>query len=153
MGALPRSAGCFTAAFSAAKFRLAIGCAAGFSVLSLGVVALADGAASPGPGAPAPAPPATPSVKSGPPHEYLEICGQGDAKFAKHDVQGAIERYRTATTRFPEEPLAYALLGESLLVAGNTAEARAALARGAAAGEKGSEARLRSLVVLAVLEE
>jgi hypothetical protein len=149
MGALPRSARGVTAAFAAARFRAAIGCGAAFSVLSLGVAAFGDGASPPS----APAPLATPSAKSGPPRAFLEICGQGNAKFAKHDVQGAIERYRTATMRFPDEPLGYALLGESLLVAGNAADARAALTRGASAGDKDSEARLRSRVVLAVLEE
>jgi len=124
-----------------------MGCAAALSVLSLGAVAFGDGATpTPAPSTPAP-------VKRGAPREYLDICGQGNAKLAKHDVQGAIERYRAATTRFPDEPLAYALLGEGLLVAGNAADARAALVRGASTGEKDSEARLRCLFVLAVLEE
>lgn len=145
MGVFPRSERRFASA--AVKLRAAVGGALALAVLSMGAAAFGEGTPAPDTRA------ADAPAKSATPREYMEICGQGNTKFAKHDVQGAVERYRAATTRFPDEPLAYALLGESLLALGNTAEARAALVRGAAVGEKDSGARIRSLVVLAVLEE
>jgi TolA-binding protein len=147
--------------FASARSLGVVSCACVATLVSAAMSGqVSSGAESPG-HAPAPAPSSVPASSplsrangsARAPREYLALCAQGHAKFAHRDVAGAIERYQAAIARFPDESLAYAFLGEAELVAGNVADARASLARGAQHGEKDPEATARALFLLAVLEE
>jgi tetratricopeptide (TPR) repeat protein len=91
------------------------------------------------------------SARSG---RYADACSQGNARYAKHDFPGAIAYYRGATELDPKNPMAYYLLGEAWLAAGNVAEAEVALNRASLeSSEKDPAMRARILFVVADLKE
>jgi tetratricopeptide (TPR) repeat protein len=92
-----------------------------------------------------------PSSASG---KYSLQCAQGNAKYGSRDFQGAIALYRSAIELDPKNPLAYYLLGEGQLAAGNIAEAEASWNRAlTASSDKDPAMRARILFVLADLKE
>jgi len=89
-----------------------------------------------------------------PSRDYSSTCTQGNAKYAAHDFDGAIALYRKAIDRSPHQGLAYYLLGEAQLAAGNLADAEVSWGRAAAeTGEKDPALQARILFVTADLKE
>jgi tetratricopeptide (TPR) repeat protein len=62
---------------------------------------------------------------------YATTCSQGNAKYAARDFDGAIQLYRKAIELSPKQGLAYYLVGEAQLAAGNLPEAEASWTRAA----------------------
>jgi tetratricopeptide (TPR) repeat protein len=95
----------------------------------------------------------TPAPK-GPGKEYLKICEAGNAKYAGRDFAGAIDQYRKAIELTPKYALAYYLMGEAQLAAGNISEADAAWNRASLeSNEQDPALRARVLFVIADLRE
>jgi tetratricopeptide (TPR) repeat protein len=95
----------------------------------------------------------TPAPK-GPGKEYLKICEAGNAKYAGRDFAGAIDQFRKAIELTPKYALAYYLMGEAQLAAGNLAEADASWNRASLeSNEQEPALRARVLFVIADLRE
>jgi tetratricopeptide (TPR) repeat protein len=91
---------------------------------------------------------------SGPSSAYREACSDGDKKYAARDFPGAISSYQKAIEHDPKNPLAFYLLGEAQLAAGNMTEAEAAWNRASLeASDKQQALRAKILFVLADLKE
>jgi tetratricopeptide (TPR) repeat protein len=85
---------------------------------------------------------------------YTEACGQGNAKYASRDFDGAVDAYRKAIELAPHKALGHYLLGEAQLAAGNMAEAEASWNRAALeSNEQDPTLRARVLFVTADLKE
>lgn len=92
--------------------------------------------------------------KNMPSKEYLKLCEAGNAKYAGRDFAGAIEQYRKAIELTPKHALAFYLMGEAQLAAGNLTEADAAWNRAALeSNEQDPSLRAKVLFVTADLRE
>lgn len=92
--------------------------------------------------------------KNTPSKEYLKLCEAGNAKYAGRDFAGAIEQYRKAIELTPKHALAFYLMGEAQLAAGNLTEADAAWNRAALeSNEQDPALRAKVLFVTADLRE
>lgn len=86
--------------------------------------------------------------------KYADACVQGNAKYVARDFAAAIALYRGAVEMDGKNPLAYYLMGEAQLAAGNVAEADAAWNKASLqASDKDPALRARILFVIADLKE
>jgi tetratricopeptide (TPR) repeat protein len=89
-----------------------------------------------------------------PSREYASVCARGNAKYASHDFDGAIELYRKAIEMAPHQYLGHYLLGEAQVAAGNLQEAEASWSQAALeTSEKTPALHARILFVTADLKE
>jgi tetratricopeptide (TPR) repeat protein len=94
------------------------------------------------------------TTKNMPSKEYLKLCEGGNAKYAGRDFAGAIDEYRKAIELTPKQGLAYYLMGEAELAAGNVGEADAAWNRASLeSGEQDPVLHARVLFVVADMRE
>jgi tetratricopeptide (TPR) repeat protein len=92
--------------------------------------------------------------KNMPSKDYLKLCEAGNAKYAGRDFAGAIDQYRKAIELTPKHALAFYLMGEAQLAAGNLSEADAAWNRATLeSSEQDPALRARVLFVVADLRE
>ncbi len=92
--------------------------------------------------------------KNAPSKEYLKLCEAGNAKYAGRDFAGAIDQYRKAIELTPKHALAFFLMGEAQLAAGNLTEADAAWNRAALeSSDQDPSLRAKVLFVTADLRE
>jgi tetratricopeptide (TPR) repeat protein len=85
--------------------------------------------------------------------EYATDCAQANTRYAAHDFEGAIAGYRKAIELSPDKPLAYYLLGEAQLAAGNLVEAEAAWGHALDSSDKDVTMHARVLFCIADLKE
>jgi tetratricopeptide (TPR) repeat protein len=98
--------------------------------------------------------PSAAAAKNMPSKEYLKLCEAGNAKYAGRDFAGAIDQYRKAIELTPKHALAFYLMGEAQLAAGNLTEADAAWNRATLeSSEQDPALRSRVLFVVADLRE
>jgi tetratricopeptide (TPR) repeat protein len=95
-----------------------------------------------------------PAAAAKPSKEYVKLCEGGNAKYAGRDFAGAIDEYRKAIELTPKQGLAYYLMGEAQLAAGNLAEADAAWNRASLeSGDQDPALHARVLFVIADIRE
>jgi tetratricopeptide (TPR) repeat protein len=85
---------------------------------------------------------------------WMELCIEGNAKYAARDFSAAIASYTSATRLAPKNPFPQYLLGEAHLANGNLAEAEASLKQAELASDKRNALlRAKILFVLADVKE
>jgi tetratricopeptide (TPR) repeat protein len=85
--------------------------------------------------------------------EYTSACATGNARYATKEYDAAVASYRKAVELAPDKPLAYYLLGEAQVAAGNLGEADAAFNHALEASGNDVSLHAKVLFCLADLKE